>query len=147
MNKESDFRNLKKAIEDNDINQLKYLHENDTNIMNIVDNDGYTPLMHAITYTNIDCIIFIYENCSNIHNINSNGNNALLIALFYLKYSGEDFYDDYINLIQIIKYLLENGADINIVNNQGKSAIDLAFNEEINKIISEYSIINGYVLK
>ena len=143
LKRKTDLINLTKAIKTNDINQLKYLYENGSDI-NIIENDGYTALMYAIQYTNIDIITFLFEHCWNIHNINLNGNNALFIALLHAKCSFEDFYDDYIALIEIIKYLLLNGMNIDIVNNEGvhKSAVDFAFNEELKKIIIEYSISN-----
>ena len=37
--------------------------------------------------------------------------------------------------LKIVKFLIENGADINIKNNDGKTALDLAKTEEIKKVL------------
>ena len=36
---------------------------------------------------------------------------------------------------EIVKYLVKNGADINIKNNDGKTALDLADSEEIKEVL------------
>ena len=46
---------------------------------------------------------------------------------------------EYVNL-EIVQFLIESGADVNIKNNDGKTALDLAETEEIKEVLKKAGI-------
>jgi ankyrin repeat protein len=109
-----------------DTSILSYLIENGFDIY-FKNNEGYNAVHIACLYTNIKIIKFLFETLSNfeINDKNNQGETALHIMLKIYNYN---FINDKNNDIafNIIKYLLQKGADIHIKNNEGKSPVTLA---------------------
>ena len=87
--------------------------------INAKDNNGWTALMwSSISSNNLKI-----ENEEDII-ANSDGWTALKSNLFKRN-------------LEIVEYLIKNKADVNIENNDKKTALDLAKNEEIRKLLIE----------
>ncbi len=93
--------------------------------INIVDRHGYSPLHYAINEYRVDMVRRLIDKGANIEMFDSYGNNVLARAVLTSKGWGE-----------IIKFLLEKGANPNIPNYKGYTAIDMA------KIIGNIDIID-----
>ena len=93
--------------------------------INIVDRHGYSPLHYAINEYKIEMVKKLIDKGANIEMFDSYGNNVLARAVLTSKGRGD-----------IIKFLLEKGANPNIPNYKGYTAIDMA------KVIGNTDIIN-----
>ena len=100
-----------------------YLLENKA-FINIVDRHGYSPLHYAINEYRVDMVRRLIDKGANIEMFDSYGNNVLARAVLTSKGRKE-----------IIKFLLEKGANPNIPNYKGYTAIDMA------KVIGNIDII------
>lgn len=110
----------------------RYLVENNADI-NIRCNEGFTPLCMACTY-NAD-IDFI-NSLLTPDNINDNNNNKGLTPLMIACMSGN---------IDIVQFLLENGANVNILNTHyHKKAIDFARSKKRKNIVDLLSNYTHY---
>lgn len=79
------------------------------------DSDGNTALHRAVTYNTIDVVrTLLKDGISEVNALNSNNESAVFLAL---KRVGSSSF---------IQVLSENGADLNIKNSAGKTALDLA---------------------
>ena len=92
--------------------------------INIVDRHGYSPLHYAINEYRVDMVRRLIDKGANIEMFDSYGNNVLARAVLTSKGRKE-----------IIKFLLEKGANPNIPNYKGYTAIDMA------KVIGNIDII------
>lgn len=102
---------------------IKLLLKYGANI-NAQNHDGETPLMHACPLQ-MDTIQLLID-CNKTMNLNldlniqdNNGNNVLMYMIFRLRY---DNYDNDKN----VKIFLENNINLNIINNEGQTAMDIA---------------------
>lgn len=99
---------------------------------NIQDKDGTTALMFAAKYANIystkNTIQILLNNGADTNIQDKNGTTALMFAIFSNNYD-------------VVKLLLEKGADETIENDTCERAIDLA-SGEIKKLLSEYKWIS-----
>ncbi len=92
--------------------------------INVVDRHGYSPLHYAINEYRIRMVRKLIDNGANIEMFDSYGNNVIARAVLTSKGRKD-----------IINYLLEKGANPNIPNYKGYTAIDMA------KVIGNKSII------
>jgi ankyrin repeat protein len=79
----------------------------------MVDHIGWTPLHYACTKGRLDVAQFLVENGATVDSRSLNGTTPLMMAV----QSGDE---------PLIKYLLDKGADLQLRNNLGLSAIDIA---------------------
>lgn len=102
--------------------KLADIHQN----TKIKINDDYysTPLIYAVRHKNTDCIKKVYKKFSGINQVDETGSTALIHAAIEGK-------------SDVVRYLIEHGADINIKNKLDFSYVDLRissqFYEEINQ--------------
>jgi hypothetical protein len=94
-----DFRGVKNIVEQNPgvINMSYY---------------GEYPLINASSAGHLRMVMYLHEHGANINQQDSNGNTALITAI------RNDFRDSNLG---IVKYLVEQGADLNITNNSNQS--------------------------
>ncbi len=96
----------------------------------ITDIDGFTPLMICIQNVRIEMIDFLLTQNTDINKKNVLGNTALFYAVYFSK-----------NQTDIIKKLLEHGADMNIPNKSGVTPLSLAnsmANEKVKEFLNNY---------
>jgi len=106
----------------NDTSILSYLIENGFDIY-FKNNEGNNAVHIACLYNNIEIVKFLFETLSNfeINDQNNKGETALHIML---KIYNDNFRDNDI-AFNIIKYLLQKGANPRIRNNEGKSPVTI----------------------
>lgn len=83
------------------------------NMINLVDNDGYTALGYAERYDQYDTFKLLIENGADIEIKNKKGLTPLMIALSKAS-------------INYIKLLLDHGADVNATNDEGDTPLMIA---------------------
>ncbi|WP_255495993.1 ankyrin repeat domain-containing protein [Spiroplasma endosymbiont of Danaus chrysippus] len=108
---------LTKAAKKGYLNIVKFLVENDADV-NQINLRGETALDRAIENGHLDVIKFLVENNADINHTNQNGKTALILIAD--------------NNIEGLKFLIENGAKIECIDN---------FWESINKVnleVKEY---------
>ncbi|MDE6314544.1 MAG: ankyrin repeat domain-containing protein [Lachnospiraceae bacterium] len=93
--------------------------------VNHADNEGTTPLMaQAKNHCQQDIIKELLKAGADINARDHKGNNALYYALLY-------------GHTAVARYLVKKGADCHIVNNEGKSPIELAAVKGYNEVLEE----------
>jgi len=102
---------------------FEYLLKNKA-FVNIVDRHGYSPLHYAINEYRKQMLMELIDKGANIEMYDSYGNNVLARAVLTSK-----------GRKGIIKYLLDKGANPNIPNYKGYTAVDIA------KVIANEDII------
>ena len=103
---------------------LTNIHLNNPERINLITNDGWTPLQLACRYNHRKCVnsLISYKSL-NINQVTLNGT-ALHVAVEAKN-------------IGSVKILLENDADIKIENFQGKTCIEMPTTDEILQIIPQ----------
>jgi len=115
---------------------VKYLVELGANI-NEEDNNGYTPLFEACRNRNEKTIKYLIEHGADISKVNENGETLLFDVcnksfLNYLSKYRYDIKDNNYTLLfeaslrrnkAVLKYLVEQGIDINKTNNDGNTVL------------------------
>lgn len=89
--------------------------------VNLQNNSGETPLHFAVSANNLEIIQFLIENGADIQ---PQGDSTPLLAAARRGY------------FEIVQFLVRNGADINRRDNNGNSALDLAYNRGHIQVIS-----------
>jgi ankyrin repeat protein len=74
---------------------------------------GWTPLQYACTRGHLEVAEFLVVNGAKVNALSPNNSTALMMSVM----SGNEY---------LVKYLLDNGADLKIRNQQGLTAIDFA---------------------
>ena len=97
---------------------------------NQVDSNGFTLLMYCILHERLRMADFLLENEIDVNKQNSVGNTALFYAVFKSK-----------DKTGLIEKLLKKGADMNIANKAGVSALSLA-NSMANAHVKDF--MNGW---
>jgi ankyrin repeat protein len=114
------------AISEDNHDIVKFLLEHNAN-PNIQDKNGYTPLMvFAMNTDYIDAIELLIDYGADLNIQTKTGYSALMYAT-----AGGKF--------EMVKFLLENGANPNLKNVGGKLAIEYANDEEIRLLLEQYS--------
>ena len=140
------------------LEEIKAIYNQDKELVNSKNDQGYTPLTLACYKGNLEVAMFLVEKVSDI-NDNSNYGTPLMAAVYkgydkivaeLLKHNANPNIQDsqggtamhYAVLFkkyEIIKLLLKAGADFNIQNNVKKSALDFAISykdEKLNKLLN-----------
>ncbi len=78
-----------------------------------LNNPGWTPLQYACTKGHLEVAQFLVANGAKVNALSPNNSTALMMSVM----SGNEY---------LVKYLLDNGADLKIRNQQGLTAIDFA---------------------
>ena len=105
-----------------DLEIVKFLVESGADV-NAKDKEGWSVLMEASYEGHLKVIKYLIENGKvNVNAKDDDGWTALMRASWR-------------GYFEIVKYLVEKGADINIKNNNGKTALDLADSEKIKEIL------------
>jgi ankyrin repeat protein len=120
---------------DNDLMKIvKLLLDNGANV-NYIDYDDHTPLVYAIEYAPIEVIKIILDKTNdelvNLEEELDLGRTPLMHALFYER------------SIEIIKLLLNKGANINYENKLGITPLMIALDEENSIDIIKFLLDNG----
>ena len=136
--KNSNLLDEKFEVEDKNLLLLSLIFKN-TDIAKILidcganaeisDFNKMTPLMWACYFNLSEIVELLIQN-----GVNTNSKTRLYCwtALMHASYA---------NSIESVKILLKNGVDINLVDNEGKKAIDIAIREEHEEIVK---LINFY---
>ncbi len=91
--------------------------------INSVDEFGTSSLMEATRQGELETVMFLMEHGANVNSKDFSGNTALHFPEnLSTVYPGDN--DSY---VKIIEYLIRRKADITIRNNDGKTAVDLAY--------------------
>ena len=106
--------------------------------VNIKGYSDVTPIMSASIGGNLEIVRLLYESGANINAIEKTDMDALMFA----SQSGH---------FEMVKYLLKNGADIHIRDIDGNTALDLAKNRRVKKVLKKAETIismdNSFKLK
>jgi ankyrin repeat protein len=90
-----------------------------------VSKEGWNAFMFACRNTDVKTVSLLI-NCHNINNITLIGNTPLIVAMNNEKYA-----------IEVIKFLLDSGANLNIANKDGKTIYD-SQNQDIINLVRKY---------
>ncbi|MCG8182584.1 ankyrin repeat domain-containing protein [Tenacibaculum piscium] len=94
------------AYSNKDIEVYNYFLEKGVNV-NQVDNNGETPLLKATRRNSLKVVQLLTSKTKNINHTNKNGKSALTNALK--------------NKPEILKFLLEKGADVSVIDTKGNN--------------------------
>ncbi len=108
---------LNTAIVINDMNTIMELLENNIDL-NAPDAHGWYPMMYACEYGNVEVMNVLIHKGATPNVIDLRTGYSLLMKLLSKKY--------YPNRYLMIKLLLQHGIDVNIIGNDGKTALYLA---------------------
>ena len=103
---------LIRAVRNGDFENFVRLLDYGTEV-NLQNEDGYTALMWAAIYGNLDIVRLLLDRGANLYLQNNNGKTALILASIH-------------DHIDIVRLLLDRGANPNIQNNNGNTALILA---------------------
>jgi ankyrin repeat protein len=106
----ADSRDLLVAIRDGDDQQAQRLLRSGTDV-NAADEDGTTPLMHAVIESDARLVKLLIENGANVNAKNALDSTALMYAATNLTKA---------------KLLLDAGADVNVVGKRGATPMSVA---------------------
>lgn len=135
---------------------VEYLIKNKADVNEKNDN-GLTALMYASYNLHLEIVKLLIENGAKVNEKNNGDWTALMYALDIsnnlkiekpLSESEEDIiannngyttskWDLFKRSVKLVEYLIKNGAKVNIKNKEGKTALDLAKNEEIKKLLEK----------
>lgn len=101
------------AIENGNLNTIKNLISEGANVNAKGTLVGISPMHLAVENQDIDFIEFLLSKKADINNTDGQGRTPL----FWASYSG---YSD------VVRYLIDQGANVNIKNQDGKTALDIA---------------------
>lgn len=96
------------------------------------DYEGNTAFLLAVKNDIYETAEYIFKKTMNINRKNKNGKTALIIAVEGNQFSSER------NQLKMVNYLLSMGADVNERDNQGKTALDYAKEQKLNKIVKAF---------
>jgi len=121
----------------------KYLVESGATV-NVKDNNLCTPLLNAATMGNIDMVKYLLDNGADVYAVDDRGFTALHGAAdhIYDEGVGDDFkFDDpnhiiesNIKYVQIAKYLVELGIDVNLEDNDDMTPLHYAAKHNIQMV-------------
>lgn len=147
-------KELIKACEDGDLEKVKSIIEKGADIN--LEYDDWTPLTKASEKGHLNIVKYLVENGADVNIKNNQGETALMTALIlYIKiFKKENKLDAKIMInsildkcLKIVKFLIKNKACVNIINNEGKTALDLAEEngcEEVAKFLRNAGARHGH---
>ena len=98
-------------------NAVQHLYNGDGEL-NMMDNDGNTPIGWAAEYGHKDVVELLIELKSDVNKSGSDRYTPLMVAANR-------------GHLDVVKVLLEHGADKELVNKYGRKAVDLAKTDEM----------------
>ena len=116
-------------IENSDIEGVRRLIKNGVDL-NKIDDFGLTPLHMAVSCENLDIIELLIIEGADVNKVDDNGNPPILLV------GSQDE--------KIIKMLLEYGANPNIKNSDGRTILDVAYDENLIDLVQ---LLLGYGAK
>lgn len=138
---------VKELLSINNEDQLITDHQRKV-MINSISNDGRTPLYMAVGFAQqrintieqyqrqIMILRLLIAHGADVNIQNIRGWTPLHFAA---NYGNLKYYDELVSTMNdMVKILLENGADTTITNNDGKRAIDMDVSDEIRKLIESY---------
>ena len=148
--------NLLNAVVNGNVETAKCLIEKGAEV-NAKDNDGWTPLIMAARSGHIETAKFFVDNGAEVNAKDNDGWTSLIWAVWFghtetakllIENGAEVNAKDNFGRTPLIwaasnghteaaKCLIEKGADPNIKLNNGKSALDLADNDKIKRLLKE----------
>ena len=108
---------LNTAIACNDLSTIKELLSNNIDV-NAAGSNGIYPVMTAVDYGNTHALISLIKRGANVNAIDKHTGYSLLMKALAKKYIP--------NRYLIVVLLLKNGADVNILGNDSKTALYIA---------------------
>lgn len=117
------------AIETGNMERVKKLLNEDNEIHNYInekDDEGNTPLHYAIYYDNLELIELLLKQ----KNIKVNAKNEKGFAPLHIVILGNS-----INSLNILEYLLDNGANINVQDKNGHTPLHVAISQNDIEVI------------
>jgi ankyrin repeat protein len=127
----SDSETLFDLTKNGSISEIKeFIYNNDNININVQDEDGNTPLFHAINNEDLKIVEFLIDNGANISIENNSGQTPLLVATE-------------VNNIDIIKTLVNNGAEVNVRDNNYYTPRMIATLKHSSRGLNEYFMDNG----
>jgi len=130
----NDARNgtpLFSAIMSNQVEVAQYLLQKGAKLSKAWDS---YPIHEAVSLNNIKMIKLIFQHGGGVHLNLLDGGGYTPLHSYILKQIGD---------IEIVKLLVENGANVNLKTSNEETALQLCFDWEINKPIKEYLISKG----
>lgn len=124
-----------------EVDIAKLLLERGCNV-NLKDNSGDTPLNRAVSYGNTKTVKYLIEHGADVNSQNNNGYSPIIQAAIVAGNGNKD--------AECLKALLNNKAEPNLMNKQGKTALDYAFeykSDEIIKLLKDHGALTADELK
>lgn len=136
---------------------LSEIEKRKKDYLNAQDNYGFSALMYASYNLHLEIVKLLIENGAKVNEKNNGDWTALMYALDIsnnlkiekpLSESEEDIIANnngyttskwylFKRSVKLVEYLIKNGAKVNIKNKEGKTALDLAENEDIKKLLEK----------
>lgn len=135
MSKNIENDSLCHAIWEEDFNKVSSLVESGTDL-NRQGRNGYTPLMQAAEMENVQIAKLLIEHGSDINSAGHEGATPLHIAVDIsidgtIQNGGSPGEEP----LEMIRFLLKNGADTRLTDSKGKSALNWAEDYKSQKVI------------
>ena len=134
------LNDLKKAIEDKDIEEINKILEKNNDLINQKDDDGFTALHHACSLhednISYDVVKFLIEKGSDV-NTESNHEFSILHTLVITINDFHDISSSPKNLLEIVELVLKNGVCVNTINDDYQTALYVS----INSLTHNYELI------
>lgn len=113
---------------------------------NFCDNKGKTPLYRVIYNDNVsvEIVQLLLDSGADVHHMVED---QPLIFIAFEQLNFEVGYDNYKNKIEVIKMMLDKGADYTFIDNEGKRCLDIISNPEYRNEIEEYILKNFVGIK
>ncbi|XP_002737752.1 ankyrin repeat domain-containing protein 49-like [Saccoglossus kowalevskii] len=128
----NDGEKLLWAAENNHIDIIEELYEQNPNLINVSDNDGYTPLHRASYNDHTQAIEMLLKLGANVKAKTADGWQPIHSACKW-------------NNAQVASLLLQNGADINSQTNGGQTPLHLASTNSDGKETLELLLTNRFI--
>lgn len=154
------------AIQQNDINKVSSLLENGYSVQK-TDRLGNTALNIAVYKGNIEMVKLLLQYGADINQKDEQGNTPLLVACYTGRYNickhlidqGADLNEqgslgqspvmqavispNKTDKLSIVRQLVQYGADINLPDNEGNTALDYCRDAELNTYLTSMGAIKG----
>ena len=128
LSSQSSFsQDIFESVRSGDTDRLEILYGMNHDTLEATNSNGFTPLIIATYRNQLACVKFLIE-----HNVNVNRSSQEGTALVGACYKGN---------LDIIRLLLNNGAEVDAVGSNGSTALIyavLANNKELVKLLMEY---------
>ncbi len=105
--------------------------------INCQDENGMTPLMHAVNGNNFRMVEFLLNHRANVYLADKNGRTALMYAVCRgSPFSHMEFSSD---SRPIAHLLLNRGSNANAKDNEGKSVLQMAGNDKMRELLKKHN--------